>query len=137
MSTNYQYDKQYLWYDDAWQDKNGLADPLFQWLGRADSVSPVPTYSRPDGEPKSSPYYHGSDETIACIKDGSMWGSIVQDFYSMGYISVQYAVACLEGKEIPDMTDSGTFFVSAENVDSFQENVDAQKRLIEQNIPVA
>ena len=78
----------------------------------------------------------GSDETIACIKDGSMWGSIVQDFYSMGYISVQYAVACLEGKEIPDMTDSGTFFVSAENVDSFQENVDAQKRLIEQNIPV-
>lgn len=35
------------------------------------------------------------------------------------------------------MTDSGTFFASAENVDSFQENVDTQKRLIEQNIPVA
>lgn len=34
------------------------------------------------------------------------------------------------------MTDSGTFFVSAENVDSFQENVDAQKRLIEQNTPI-
>ncbi len=64
MSTNYQYDKQYLWYDDAWQDKNGLAYPFFQWLGRADSVSPAPTYSRPDGEPKSSPYYHAKTNSV-------------------------------------------------------------------------
>ena len=64
MSTNYQYDKQFLWYDDAWQDKNGLADPLFQWLGGADSVSPAPMYSRPDGDPKASPDYHAKTNSV-------------------------------------------------------------------------
>lgn len=64
MSTNYQYDKQFLWYDDAWQDKNGLADPLFQWLGSMDSVSPAPMYSRPDGDPKASPYYHAKTNSV-------------------------------------------------------------------------
>lgn len=64
MSTNYQYDKQFLWYDDAWQDKNGLADPLFQWLGSMDSVSPTPMYSRPDGDPKASPYYHAKTNSV-------------------------------------------------------------------------
>lgn len=64
MNSQYKYEKQYLWYNDAWQNRDGLVDPLFQWIGSHDSIVPAPPYDRPQGDPKSLPCYRAKTNAV-------------------------------------------------------------------------
>jgi ribose transport system substrate-binding protein len=63
------------------------------------------------------------DETIKNVKDGAIWGTMVQNFYKMGYMAGQYGVDYLNKKEVPSITDSGTIFVNKDNVDTYKDEI--------------
>ena len=60
------------------------------------------------------------EDTLGYIKTGEIWGTMTQDFYRMGYESVQFIHDHINGKEIPSETDSGTVLVTSENVDTYK-----------------
>jgi len=63
------------------------------------------------------------DETIQNVKDGAIWGTMVQNFYKMGYLAGQYGMDYLNNKEVPSITDSGTIFVNKDNVDTYKDEM--------------
>lgn len=73
MNRNFAYEKQYLWYNDAWQNKDGMVDPLFQWLGSHDSICPAPAYDRPQGDPKQLPCYRAKTNAVDLPEVVAAW----------------------------------------------------------------
>ena len=64
MNSQYAYEKQYLWYNDAWQNRDGLVDPLFQWIGSHGTMTPAPEYPRPQGDPRALPCYRAKTNAV-------------------------------------------------------------------------
>lgn len=64
MNSQYTYDKQHLWYNDAWQNKDGMVDPLFQWIGNHDTMAPAPAYEKPKTNPLQLPCYHAKTNAV-------------------------------------------------------------------------
>jgi ribose transport system substrate-binding protein len=60
------------------------------------------------------------EQTLKYIRDGVIWATKTQDFYEMGYMAAKYIMDKLEGKEVPSFTDSGTVFVTTENIDTYK-----------------
>lgn len=69
------------------------------------------------------------EETLDLIRDGSIWGTVAQNFYKMAYLSSEILVDFIrEGKE-PEGSgmvdgygfDSGAMFVTVENIDTYKE----------------
>lgn len=60
------------------------------------------------------------DETLQAIREGWVWATLVQDFYTMGYEGAKLIMGARAGKEVPDNVDSGTIFVTSENVDNYK-----------------
>ncbi|MDL2236840.1 substrate-binding domain-containing protein [Christensenellaceae bacterium OttesenSCG-928-K19] len=58
------------------------------------------------------------------IEAGDAWGSLAQNFYKLGMISVENAVNHIYGNEVEDVTDSGFVFITQENVQSFRETAE-------------
>jgi ribose transport system substrate-binding protein len=61
-------------------------------------------------------------ETMALIKDGSIWGTEAQNFYKMGNLGAKILVDFItKGKKPASFTnDSGSIFVTKENMDSYK-----------------
>jgi len=60
-------------------------------------------------------------ETIDCVRDGSIWGTLAQNFLRMGYESAGMIMDHLEGRPVASKTDSGLILVTRENVDAYHE----------------
>lgn len=58
-----------------------------------------------------------SDEELNYIRNGILYGTIVQNPYNMGYLGVRYAGKSIDGEYIPEVIDTGVTFVTAENID--------------------
>jgi len=65
-------------------------------------------------------------ETITGIKDGSVQFCLVQKAYKMGWLSVENLIDLMDGKDIPDVIDTGLVIVTKDNVDSYMEQVKAE-----------
>lgn len=61
------------------------------------------------------------DQTLELIRSGEIYGTIAQQPYNGGYLSVQYMVDLLNGKEIPERVDTGCVLVTKDNVDTYKE----------------
>ena len=66
-----------------------------------------------------------TNEVLDLIRDGSVYGTMVQNYYRMGYQAAQWIVDYRrDGKEPPaQINDSGTLFVDRDNVDGFQDQL--------------
>lgn len=61
------------------------------------------------------------EETLKYIRDGVIYGVIVQDPYTMGYLGVKNLYDYLTtGAVENEHVDTGTITVTAENVDSYR-----------------
>ena len=58
-----------------------------------------------------------TDQVIAGIRDGSIYGTSKQDFCLMATTAIDNAVAVANGEDVAANTDTGTVFVTAENLD--------------------
>jgi ribose transport system substrate-binding protein len=62
-------------------------------------------------------------ETITGLKDGTVQFCLVQKAYKMGWLSVEQLLDLMEGKKIPDVTDTGLIIVTKDNADSYMAQV--------------
>lgn len=60
------------------------------------------------------------DQTLDLIRNGEIYGTIAQRPVNGGYLSVQYMVDLLNGKEIPERVDTGCVLVTKDNVDTYK-----------------
>lgn len=63
-----------------------------------------------------------TDQVVAGIREGTLYGTSKQDFCGMAETAIDNAVALSEGKEIETNIDTGTVFVTAENLDEYLED---------------
>lgn len=73
MNSQYRYENQYIWYNDAWQKKDGLVDPLMQWIGNHDTLTPAPDYPKPAGDPKKHPNYRAKPKCVDLPEVKAYW----------------------------------------------------------------
>ena len=59
------------------------------------------------------------DESLACVREGTITGVVAQNFYGAGYVPIAQAVALVNGEEVPDFTDSGVALVTPDNLDTY------------------
>jgi ribose transport system substrate-binding protein len=61
-------------------------------------------------------------ETMALIKDGSIWGTEAQNFYKMGYLGSKILIDFITKgvKPAQYVNDSGSMFVTKENMDTYK-----------------
>jgi len=70
-------------------------------------------------------------ETLAGIREGTVFGTIVQDPYGFGYRSVEWLTSLAKGREI-EVPESGLLYIphqtiTSENLQGFADNIDAIK----------
>ena len=63
-----------------------------------------------------------TEQNLAVVKEGKIYGIMAQNFFKMGYLGAQYAADAAKGKEVPSDVDSGVTLVTKENVDTYKEN---------------
>ncbi|MEI3606460.1 ABC transporter substrate-binding protein [Pseudogracilibacillus sp. SE30717A] len=61
--------------------------------------------------------FDSGQQQIDAIKEGLMAGAITQSPVGIGYETVKAAVEALEGKELPDIIDTGFYWYDADNID--------------------
>ncbi len=69
------------------------------------------------------------DETLDLIRDGSIWGTVAQNFYKMAYLSSEILVDYIRDGKEPEGSgrtdgygfDSGAMFVTKDNIDTYKE----------------
>lgn len=62
------------------------------------------------------------DESLACIRDGTITGVVAQNFYGAGYLAGELLDQLADGEEIAEVTDSGVALVTDENIDTYEED---------------
>lgn len=68
-------------------------------------------------------------ETVDCLRKGTIWGTLAQNFYRMGYESAAMIMDHLDGKAVEPGVDSGTTLVVRDNLATYkQEMLDAVRR---------
>lgn len=60
-----------------------------------------------------------TDQSIAGIQDGTIFGASKQDWCQMARDAVDLAAARIAGDDVPAVTDTGTIFVTKDNLDEF------------------
>lgn len=61
--------------------------------------------------------YAIKDEEIQFMKDGILYGFVVQNPYNMGYEGFKNAVKLIENKEVDPSVDTKSYFVSMDNLE--------------------
>lgn len=61
--------------------------------------------------------FDSGQQQIDAIKEGLMAGAITQSPVGIGYETVKAAVEALEGKELPEIIDTGFYWYDADNID--------------------
>jgi ribose transport system substrate-binding protein len=64
-------------------------------------------------------------ETLDAIRNGSIWGTLAQNFRKMGYESVGMIVDHLDGMPITPVVDSGLVLITKANLDTYKQEMDA------------
>ena len=66
-----------------------------------------------------------TNEVLDLIRDGSIYGTMVQNYYRMGYQAAQWIMDYHENGTVPaeKINDSGTLFVNQDNVDTFKDEL--------------
>ena len=73
MNSQYRYPNQEFWYNHMWQNKDGLVDPLMQWIGNHDTLMPAPEYPKPEGDPKKHPGYRAKPKCVDLPEVKAYW----------------------------------------------------------------
>jgi len=60
--------------------------------------------------------FNSDDEIISNIKNGVLYGTVVQNPYVMGYVGVKFATSAIPGDEIVHHLNLGVSFVKADNM---------------------
>lgn len=58
-----------------------------------------------------------TDQSVAGIREGTIYGASKQNFCGMATQAIDLAVAVANGEEVPAATDTGTTFVTKDNLD--------------------
>ena len=64
--------------------------------------------------------FDDATQTLDYIRDGVIYGTIVQKPFMMGYMGVQVMLDILNGKEVDSVYDTGVTTVTIDNVDSYK-----------------
>ena len=62
------------------------------------------------------------DETLNLVRDGSIWGTVAQNYYKMGYDAAKSIYYYVRDGEMPEnkVFDSGCMLVTEDNVDTYK-----------------
>lgn len=60
--------------------------------------------------------FNSDDEIISNIKNGVLYGTVVQNPYVMGYVGVKFATAAITGEQLTNHLNTGVSFVKADNM---------------------
>lgn len=63
-----------------------------------------------------------TEQNLAVVKAGKIYGLMAQNFYKMGFLGTQYAWEAAQGKQVPAETDSGVTLITKDNVDTYKNN---------------
>jgi len=61
-----------------------------------------------------------TEQNLAVVKEGKIYGIMAQNFFKMGYLGAKYAWEAAQDKEVPAETDSGVTLVTKDNVDTYK-----------------
>ncbi|MEZ4596701.1 MAG: substrate-binding domain-containing protein [Chloroflexota bacterium] len=59
------------------------------------------------------------EQTLACIRDGTIAGSVAQNFYGAGYLAGDLLTALSNGETVPEVNDSGVALVTPATIDTY------------------
>ncbi|MBW7459516.1 substrate-binding domain-containing protein, partial [Paenibacillus sepulcri] len=60
--------------------------------------------------------FDSTSEIMEMLQEGVIQSTIVQNPFTMGYLSVKYAVEAADGKKLPERVDSGTVVIDINNM---------------------
>lgn len=63
-----------------------------------------------------------TDENLDLIVDGSIWGTLAQNYYAIGYESVMMIDKVMGGGSVPSITDSGSMLILGDTVAEYMAN---------------
>jgi len=63
-----------------------------------------------------------TEQNLAVVKEGKIYGLMAQNFFKMGYLGAKYAWEASQGKQVTPETDSGVTLITKENVDTYKQN---------------
>ena len=61
-----------------------------------------------------------TEQNLAVVRSGEIYGIMAQDFFKMGYLGAKYAWQAAQGIEVPSLTDSGITLVTKDNIDTYK-----------------
>lgn len=61
------------------------------------------------------------DESLACVRDGTITGLVAQNFFGAGYLAGDLLTKLAAGEEVPEVNDSGVALVTNETIDSYED----------------
>ena len=61
--------------------------------------------------------FDSDDKTVGLLKDGTIWGLVVQDPYRMGYDGIKTALAASKGDKVEANVDTGANLITKANMD--------------------
>ena len=59
------------------------------------------------------------EETLACIRDGTIYGSMAQNFYGAGYLAGDLLTKLSNGESVEAVNDSGVALVTLDTIDAY------------------
>ena len=59
------------------------------------------------------------EETLACIRDGTIYGSMAQNFYGAGYLAGDLLTKLSNGESVDEINDSGVALVTLDTIDTY------------------
>lgn len=62
-----------------------------------------------------------TEQNLAVVEEGKIYGIMAQNFFKMGYLGAQYAWKAAQGIDVPEEVDSGVTLVTQENVDTYKD----------------
>lgn len=65
------------------------------------------------------------DETLACIRDGTITGTIAQNFYGAGYLAGTLLEQAVNGETVETINDSGVALVTMDTIDTYKAEFEA------------
>ncbi len=63
--------------------------------------------------------FDGTQAALEAVQDGSMYMTVAQEGYQMGYLTIQALVDVIEGREVDSYIDSGATLVNSDNVEEY------------------
>lgn len=73
MEYRYDYLQRAIWYNDAWSEANGAADPLLQWIGGHMESFPLSSYNGRNSDPTSHPFYKQKTNAVDLPEVSRYW----------------------------------------------------------------